>query len=126
VSRFQGEPIPLLRWIWDPWIPWGTVTAIYGDGGTGKSLLAQQLMTASATGQPFLGYPVTRCKALGIFCEDDLDELHRRQNRINAALGLDFVDRKSMHILPRVGAENLLIILWGGCGWRLHAILHPD
>ncbi len=51
-AALQGLAIPERRWIWPEWIPVGAVTALYGDGGTGKSLLAQQLMTACATGAP--------------------------------------------------------------------------
>jgi len=90
-------------------MPWGAVTALYGDGGTGKSLLALQLMTSCVTARPFLGFEVTRCRALGIFCEDDRDELHRRQDKINGAMGIDFADLEDAYWLPRVGADNVLM-----------------
>jgi len=107
--RFQGLPVPPRRWLFQDWIPQGVVTALYGDGGTGKSLLAQQLMTSCATGRPFLGFGVMRCRALGIFCEDDRDELHRRQAAINAAMEIDFADLENASWLSRVGADNLLM-----------------
>ncbi len=40
-------------------IPRGAVTMITGDGGVGKSLLAQQLLTAAAIGRDFLGCETT-------------------------------------------------------------------
>ena len=52
---FQDKPLPVRQWLWEGWVPVGAVTALYGDGGTGKSLLAQQLMTACAANQLFLG-----------------------------------------------------------------------
>jgi RecA-family ATPase len=107
--RFQNAPIPPRRWLWDGWIPIGAVTALYGDGGAGKSLLAQQLMTSCASNQLFLGLAVHRCKTLGIFCEDDRDELHRRQDAINRAMQIDFADLENMHWLPRVESDNLLM-----------------
>ena len=88
-------------------------TAFYGDGGTGKSLLAQQLMTACATGLEFLGYEVLQCPVLGIFCEDDETELHRRQDRINSKLRLEFKSLGNMHWVSRVGDENLLMTFSG-------------
>jgi RecA-family ATPase len=107
--RFQDVPIPPRRWLLQDWIPLGAVTALYGDGGTGKSLLAQQLMTSCAASQPFLGHEVMRCKVLGVFCEDDRDELHRRQDAINAAMNIDFADLEDVYWLPRVGFDNLLM-----------------
>lgn len=104
-----GRAIPDREWIWEGWIPVGAVTALYGDGGTGKSLLAQQIMTACATGCDFLGQDVAGCRALGVFCEDDGDELHRRQAAINQALGISFADLGDMRWISRVGNENLLM-----------------
>ncbi len=108
-AALQGLAIPERRWIWPEWIPVGAVTALYGDGGTGKSLLAQQLMTACATGAQFLGQEVAPCKAFGVFCEDDADELHRRQVAINRALSVEFGDLRELRWLSRVGSENLLM-----------------
>lgn len=104
----QGVSIPTRRWLWDEWIPLRTTSALYGDGGTGKTLLAQQLMTACATGTPFLGMPMMKCRTIGVFCEDDPDELHRRQAAINSALNVDFNDLENMRWISRVGSDNLL------------------
>lgn len=106
---FQDAPVPVRRWLWKDWIPIGAVTALYGDGGTGKSLFAQQLMTSCGTGQLFLGFDVMPCRALGMFCEDDRDELHRRQAATNFAVGANFGDLENVFWLPRVGCENLLM-----------------
>lgn len=70
----QGLIVPERQWIVQDWLPVGYTTALYGDGGTGKTLLAQQLMTSCTTGCPWLGLAVQRCKVLGLFCEDDEDE----------------------------------------------------
>src|SRR5882724_13275282 len=71
--RLHGLAVPARRWLWQDWLPIATTSALYGDGGTGKTLLAQQLMTACAAGLPFLGMPVMNCRAIGVFCEDDAD-----------------------------------------------------
>ncbi len=105
----QGITVPDRQWLWQDWIPMGVVTAIYGDGGTGKSLLAQQLMTACATGREFLGQEVMQCNVLGFFCEDDEDELQRRQHKINQACGIDFADLQGVHWTSRVASENLMM-----------------
>lgn len=109
VCALHGKPVPEREWLVGDWIPWGHVTAMYGDGGTGKSLLAQQLMTATALGGEFLGIPVRQCRVLGLFCEDDEDELHRRQESINRAMDCGYPDLDGMQWISRVSAENLLM-----------------
>ncbi len=106
---WQGRPVPERRWMVRDWMPWGYVTALYGDGGTGKSLLAQQLMTACVIRQNWLGLETTACSAIGLFCEDDEAELLRRQECINREVGVDFCDLGHLHIMPRVGDDNVLM-----------------
>lgn len=107
--QLQGVRPPDRKWIIPEWIPHGGLTMLGGDGGLGKSLLAQQLMTACATGRPWLGLPTAPMKVLGVFCEDDGDELHRRQCAINKALGIDFSDLENMLWASRVGEESELV-----------------
>ena len=108
-SSWQGKAIPERPWLIENWAPIGTTTALYGDGGTGKSLLAQQLMTCAAVGIKFLGMPTARVATLGIFCEDDAHELHRRQSAINAHYHIDCEALGDMHVLSCVGMENALV-----------------
>jgi RecA-family ATPase len=107
--QLHGLPVPERRWLWEGWIPMRAVTLLSGDGGTGKSLLALQLATACATGRPFLGQPVTRCKALVLACEDEADELHRRQDRINDAADIGFPDLRDMQWIARAGLDNVMM-----------------
>jgi RecA-family ATPase len=107
----QGKPVPARRWIVPDWIPVGYVTALYGPGGIGKSLLALQLMVATALGKPWLGLHVEQGPSLGFFCEDDEDELHRRLANINHQLyGCQFTDLGAMRYVPRLGDNNLLMV----------------
>jgi DNA primase len=103
-----GTPPPR-EWIIPDWLPKGCVTAIYGDGGVGKSLLAQQLMAAVATGKSWLRYKNEPMKVYGLLCEDDRDEIHRRQNSINQQLGIKEEDFGNMLYVSRVGKDNLLM-----------------
>jgi hypothetical protein len=100
------EPAPR-QWIVEDWIPNRQVTALYGAGGLGKTLLAQQLGTAVATGKSWLGLPTVQGPVLALFCEDDEDELLRRQLSINAELLCDHPDQ--FHIICRPGKENALM-----------------
>ena len=78
---FAGRKPKQRAWIVDEWIPYGVVTALYGDGGLGKSLLAQQLQTCGAIGAYWLGLEVPNVRSIGFYCEDEGEELERRQIR---------------------------------------------
>lgn len=104
-----GVPIPIREWIVEDWLPFGHVTISYGDGGVGKTLLAQQLMASCATGAYWMGLTPRRCKVFGLFCEDDADEVHRRQDRINDALGISWAELGDMRWACAVGADNVLV-----------------
>ena len=108
-TRLMGEAVPNMEWIVPDWLPVGYTTLNYGDGGVGKTLLSQQLMTSCATGKPWCGLAVLRCRVMGFFCEDDEAELHRRQERINNALGIYFDDLADMRWASGVGEDNRLI-----------------
>ena len=105
----QGKSIPERQWIWDDWILSACVTALYGDGGIGKSLLAMMMLTCVSLGIPFLGIKTKQMKVLGFFCEDTEDELHRRQADINAHYGIDFDGLQNLCWQSRVGCDNVLM-----------------
>jgi len=108
-TDFTGAP-PVREWLVKDWIPKGTVTALYGDGGVGKTLIAQQLAYAAAIGGNWLGFDVPKMRALCVFCEDDRDELHRRHDSIKASLGHPMGNPFSdVWVWPRVGHDNLLV-----------------
>jgi RecA-family ATPase len=106
---WQGRSLPERQWLVLNWLPLRHVTSLYGDGGTGKSLLAQQLMTACAIGSPWLGLSTMRCPAYGVFCEDAIDEILLRQRDINNDLGIDFADLSDMHVWSLLGDDALLM-----------------
>lgn len=106
---WQGRDVPEREWIVPDWIPHGTVTALYGDGGVGKTLVAQQLLTACATGKPWLGKTVRPCRTMGFLCEDGADELHRRQAAMCAHYGVEMGDLENMRLFSRVADDNLLM-----------------
>ena len=73
-ASLAGLPVPERRWLVQDMIPEAKVTLLYGDGGSGKSLLAIQLADAVATGGEWLGEYVERGRVLYVSCEDDIDE----------------------------------------------------
>jgi RecA-family ATPase len=99
---------PERRWIVQDWLPVGTVTSLYGSGGVGKTLIAQQLATCVAAGCAFFGLETTQAPALVIACEDDRDELHRRQVSICTTSGVEMHKLGLLRLAPRAGRQNIL------------------
>lgn len=108
-TTLHGLPIPERLWIVPGWLPAAAVTLHYAGGGEGKTLLAQQLMTSTATGTPWLGLEVRRCRSMGLFCEDDAEEMHRRQDAICRSYGLELRDLANMRWSCPVGDDNTLL-----------------
>ena len=50
-----------------------------------------------------------RCNSLPLFCEDDQEEMHRRQQDINHLYGCSFADLGAMRWIPRLGFDNVLM-----------------
>lgn len=69
--------------------PLAEVTMFTGPGAAGKSLLGQQLATASAAALSCLGLGIQSGPAIYLTCEDDAEQLHWRQEHLCAALGVD-------------------------------------
>lgn len=108
-SAFTGEP-PERRWVVDDWIVEGAVNSLYGDGGLGKTLLAQQLACAVSMGVRWLGLPTMQGSVLAVLCEDEEGELHRRHTDIKAAMGFPIGNPFSeVWLWPRVGFDNILV-----------------
>jgi RecA-family ATPase len=86
---WDGTAAPAREFVVPHWVARGAAGLLGGEDGVGKSLLAQQMAAAAAAGVPFLGLEIDRCRALYLTCEDDRQELHRRQEAINRTLGLE-------------------------------------
>jgi RecA-family ATPase len=110
----QDKPVPVRRWLVLNWVPWGRVTGLYGPSGDGKTLLIQQLLTAAAIRKQWLGRGVFPLKSIGLFCEDDRDDLHIRQADINKLYDCEFGDLENFRALPRLGCDNLLMTFLDG------------
>lgn len=114
--EMSRESVPIRKWLVQDLIPMDNVTQFAGDGGLGKSLLMLQLMASTALGLPWLGRGVNGGRALGVFCEDDHAELHRRLYEICAAYQVSMADLdENMMVVERVGQDNALMTFskWG-------------
>lgn len=119
-TKWLNKTAPAIPWLVDGAFIQGTVGILAGDGGLGKSLLLQQLQTAAALGTPWLGMRTEKVRSLAVYCEDDVDELHRRQERINAHYGCSMKDLEGIAIESRPGRDCVLMQFsqWGGEGKR--------
>ena len=107
--RWQDQPVPDRQWLVPDLIPLHNVTMLSGDGGIGKSRLVMQLLAACPLGKRWLGRRTKNCRALGLFCEDDADELHRRMVDICRHYSVELSDLVGLQLCSRVGHDNSLM-----------------
>lgn len=101
---------PSRRWVVDEWLPRGSVSILYGPGGVGKSLLAQQLSIAISTGTKWIGLDAIKGNTIGFFCEDDKDEMLRRAENIFNKIQINALDgSEGLHLDARAGKPNTLM-----------------
>ena len=108
VSDLAGKPVPERKWIVTNWIPQGQVTLFYGDGGTGKSLAAMQLLLAVALGKPWFGLSVKQGSSLYMTAEDDDNELIIRFNALADGLNVNLTEMQDAHFRSVAGEDALL------------------
>lgn len=109
----ERELVPL-NWLINSMIPSGTVTLLSGDGGSGKSLLALNLAISVASGGKlkWLNYTPEQGSALYIGAEDDMNEIHRRINRMTINnFDLTYSDIADLHIASLANRDALLSIV---------------
>ncbi len=108
VELSATEPKPREAYI-DGLFPRLANILVSAHGGIGKSLLALQFAVCIAMGLPFFGLPTHRAVVLILSAEDDVDELHRRLQKVCAALGVDIAALASrLIILDAVGVDCAL------------------
>ena len=112
VADLEGEPVKERAWLVDDLIPTRTVTSFYGDGATGKSLLALQLAVAVAADKEtrWLNRMPAKGGVLYLGAEDDRDEMHRRFADILRANFLTYQDVSKLNIASLADRDALLAI----------------
>jgi RecA-family ATPase len=123
-SSLAGKVPPERPWLVRDWIPSRQVTLLSGDGGVGKSLLAMQLQLSSATATQWLGLETTPCRSLGIYAEDEEDELHRRLCAIAELAGIDLAVLERMAWRSAVADQAELVEIDEQQGIRPTAYYH--
>jgi RecA-family ATPase len=109
-SMFAGMPAPRREFQVQGLIPARAVTLLFGDGGTGKSLVGLQLAAATVWRSQWLGLPVVGGSAVYFSAEDDRDELHRRLIDIARNEGRSIEELDSLHLVPLAGQDAILAL----------------
>jgi RecA-family ATPase len=123
IMHVAGHPIdwadleltlPPRIWFMDRWLT--TVPTLFAAlGGTGKSLELQTMCTGLAIGKPYLDAIEKPRTCLVWSCEDDYEEILRRQAKINHFYGVkEARELKRLHVIPRIGCDNVLVELSNG------------
>ena len=103
----EREPPPRM-WLMNDWLTTGT-TLLAGRGGSGKTTLAQTMASALSTQTTYITSASKDFVNLMWACEDDRDELWRRQLPICRALNIDMAALEDMFYLEsRQGCDNTL------------------
>lgn len=104
------EP-PARQWAIKGWLGYGHVTLLIGAGGIGKTLIAQQMASCLAIGRsPFVDDIPQQAKVLMWACEDDHDELWRRQIAISRWLKTGIESFGDLVLVPRLGFDNQICV----------------
>lgn len=102
-TEWHGVEAPEREWAVTDWIPLKQATYLTGPGSAGKSLLGQQLATCLAFASPFFGLEVRQRPTFYVTCEDDADELHRRQKAICEAVRAPIQSLTNLNFVSLVG-----------------------
>lgn len=107
-AALDGVEPPPFDWLLNHWLSWHP-TLLAGRGGIGKSLLVQQVGTQLALGLPTWCAATEPVKVLYWACEDDHDQLWRRQALICAKLNAPMGALGNFRVDARYGMENTLL-----------------
>lgn len=110
VADLAGRPVPRREFLDGAKLfPMRNVTLLYGDGGTGKSLLAMQLATSVALGRPWLGVDIEKPGIAYYFsAEDDEGETHIRLSEIAMAECFELASLTDLGISIMAGLDAVL------------------
>jgi RecA-family ATPase len=109
-AHWSAHEPPPRRWIVPDLLPAGTVSMLTGDGGCGKSTLMVQLALAASAGGDWLGHHVSQETTLGLFAEDDADEIGRRL-RAASVDGGDLSAANRLHVLSKEDVPDPVIAI---------------
>ena len=113
-AEWEGKQAPPRKWIVENYIPDGTVTLLYADGGTGKSYLKLQLAIARAVAREWIGLMPEPGRTLVLSTEDDITEMWRRIEGMLPFFGARMADLGDIRLVDLVGENSVLGLLQKG------------
>ncbi len=102
------DPEPERKWIVEDVIPDETLTLLTGNGGIGKTTLAEQLAVAMRIDGDWLGMKVTQGPVLFVTSEDDRKDVNLNLRAILKAEGKSLAHCPDLHILPLADRDACL------------------
>jgi hypothetical protein len=84
MSKFLAGSPPPLAWVWEPYLPVGSLSLLTAYAKVGKSTFAYPLALAIARGKPFLGTPTTQGPVLILAVEEHARDARLRLERFGA------------------------------------------
>ena len=111
-AALAEQPVPELQFLVEQLIPTGEVTLLYGDGGTGKSLLALMLAVQMQLREnlTWLGLPISGGRCLVYSAEDRQHVAHIRLADICKHLNIDLNDLPDLEVIPMAGHDATLAV----------------
>lgn len=108
-ASLKGREPTVRDWAVHDWLPMGSAALLAGQGGIGKTLLAQTIGTCLAANLNYFADTPKPRRVLIWAGEDDQDELHRRQLAICAWAGIGIeVLAESLIVQPYVAQDITL------------------
>lgn len=112
------------QFVWDGYLPRGTVTLLGAHGGTGKSTIALMLGACTALGRPLFGVDTVACKTMFVSLEDGQHIIRHRLAQICRTLAIDpELLRDRMHIVDGTANPELFTAESRGAGETTPAYL---
>jgi AAA domain len=102
------DPEPQRLWIVEDVIPDENLTLITGEGGIGKTTIAEQLAVAARTNGYWLGMPVTQGPVLFLTSEDERKDVHISMRAILKGEGKNLAHCPGLHILSLADRDACL------------------
>jgi RecA-family ATPase len=113
-TDWEGKKAPPRESIVPGYFPDRNVALLYGDGGTGKSLLIAQLAVARALAREWIGLLPEPGRTLVLSTEDDGDEMWRRVEGILPFYEAAMKDIADARFVDLVGENSVLGLLSKG------------
>lgn len=117
--QLSDIPPPPRKFVWDDLLPAGKATLLAGAGGVSKTQLGIQLMVCVAAGVGQFSRNVMMGSTLGVFAEDDTEELGRRINATVNTLNLSNSQKKTsierIRTISMIGLDSRFTKPINGC-----------